>query len=154
MSFGFAVGDIIAGATLAYNVCSALLDATGSKQEYHDTIASLNVVHKVLLQVEQLRVSNSLSQATLNALLFAVNSANDSMNSFLTKHQKYGTSFRKGGSGNAVVDMGRKVMWAVQMPAEVEKMRSCLNTTLMSIACLLQLSGSQIQYGVTHYSKP
>jgi hypothetical protein len=41
------------------------------------------------MQVDQLRVSNQLAQATLNALLFITNAANEAMETFLVKYKGY-----------------------------------------------------------------
>jgi hypothetical protein len=120
MSFGFSVGDILGGASLAYKLCNALSDAKGSSRDYQQLIAELNVVHKVLIQVEQLRVSNQLAQATLNALLFITNSANEAMEVFLADHEKYTESFKRGGSGNMLKDSWRKGKWAFEMEIEVQ----------------------------------
>jgi uncharacterized protein YlxW (UPF0749 family) len=70
-----------------------------SAHEYRELIAELNVVHKVLMQVEQLRASNQLAQATLNAMLFIVNSANEAMETFVINHKAYAESLKVGGSG-------------------------------------------------------
>jgi hypothetical protein len=119
MSFGFSVGDFIAGATLASRLYKALSVTKGSSKDYQHLIAELNVVHKVLVQVEQLRVTNQLAQATVNALLFIVNSANEAMEIFLADHKKYRKSLTPGGSGNVVVDTWRKGRWAFEMESEV-----------------------------------
>lgn len=119
MSFGFSVGDILGGASLAYQLCKALSETKGSTRNYQQLIAELNVVHKVLLQVEELRVSNQLAQATLNALLFTTNSANEAMEVFLADHEKYSESLKLGGSGNVLKDSWRKGRWAFQMESEV-----------------------------------
>ncbi len=74
-----------------------------------ELITSLNIVHKILLQVEQIRVSSTFAQPTLNALLVTVNSANECMVSFLTEHEKYADSLRDGGSGNTITETFRKV---------------------------------------------
>jgi hypothetical protein len=121
MPFGFSVRDILAGVGLAYNLYQALSDAKGSAQEYEELIAELNVVHKVLLQVEQLRASNQLAQVTLNAMLFIVNSANEAMESFLLNHEAYADSLKVGGSGNVLKDSVRKGKWAYKMPAQVDR---------------------------------
>ncbi len=109
MSFGFSVGDFLAGAALAYNTYKALSDREGSSKQYRELITSLNIVHKILLQVEQIRVSSTFAQPTLNALLVTVNSANECMVSFLTKHEKYADSLSDGGSGNTITYTFRKV---------------------------------------------
>lgn len=100
MSFSFSIGDFLAGAALAYNIYISDLD--GSSKQYRELITSLNIVHKVFMQVEQIRISSTLAQPTLNALLFTVNSANECMVSFLTEYEKYADSLKERGSGNAI----------------------------------------------------
>ena len=58
MSFGFSVGDFLAVAELAYKLGKALSDTKGAAKEYQELITELNVVHKVLLQVDDLRAAN------------------------------------------------------------------------------------------------
>lgn len=120
MSFGFSFGDFFGGASLAYQLCKALSEPKGSAKDYQQLITELNVVHKVLIQVEQLRVSNQLAQATLNALLFTTNSANEAMEVFLADHGKYMEFLREGGSGNVLKDTWRKGKWAFVMESEVQ----------------------------------
>lgn len=116
MSFGFGVGDFLAVAKLAIQLSEVLSDSAGATQQYQELIAILNVVHKVLLQVDQLRGANQLAQATVNALLFTVNSTNVTMETFLDQYAAYSKSLRPGGSGNRVSDMVQKGKWAIQMP--------------------------------------
>lgn len=121
MSFGFSVGDFLAVAELAYQLSKALSDSTGATKQYQELIAILNIVHKVMLQVEELRAANQLAQATVNALLFTVNTTNVTMETFLDQHAAYGRSLKSGGSGNAVNDMFRKGRWAIQMPDKASR---------------------------------
>jgi hypothetical protein len=109
MSFGFSVGDLLGGASLAYQLWKALSETKGSALDYQQLIAELNVVHKVLIQVEELSVSNQLAQATLNALLFTTNSANEAMKVFLADHEKYRETLKPGGSGNVLKDGWNKM---------------------------------------------
>lgn len=124
MSFGFSVGDFLAGASLAYKLSQSLSSATGSQREYKDLIAELHVVHKVLLQVEDLRVSDELAQATLNSLLFIANSATEAMEAFIHDIEPYRTSLNGSGSGNAVRDFWMKGKWACHMPVQVRPFNS------------------------------
>ncbi|CZR69574.1 uncharacterized protein PAC_19474 [Phialocephala subalpina] len=140
MSFGFSVGDILGGASLAYQLCKALSETKGSARDYQQLIAELNVVHKVLIQVEQLRVSNQLAQATLNAVLFTTNAANEAMEVFLADHEKYRESLKEGGSGNVLKDSWRKWQWTFTMETERTKLSQTLASMLVSINCLVQLA--------------
>ena len=119
MSFGFAIGDFLAGAQLATTVCKALMDSQSIVHSYHELITQLEVVHKVLLQVDQLRAANQLAQATVNALLFTVNSTNECMTSFLEVHEHYHASMKPGGSGRVLKDVFQKTRWATQMTEKV-----------------------------------
>ncbi|KUJ10528.1 uncharacterized protein LY89DRAFT_787539 [Mollisia scopiformis] len=121
MSFGFSVGDILGGANLAYNLCKSLSAAKGSAREYSKLIKELDTVHKVLLQVEQLRESNQLRKETLNALLFTVNTTNEAMEDFMIRCKAYKDSLRPGGSGNIWKDGWMKGKWSVQMPNQTQK---------------------------------
>lgn len=119
MSFVFSVGDFVAGAQLAYTLGKALSDSKGAAREYQELIAELNVVHKVLLQVDELRSANQLAQATVNALLFTVNSVTVTMETFIEHFSSYQDSLNPGGSGNLAKDVYRKTKWAVGMPQKV-----------------------------------
>ncbi|KAG4217833.1 hypothetical protein PC116_g33687 [Phytophthora cactorum] len=119
MSFGFSVGDILAGAQLAYTLSKSLSEAKGASNEYQELIAQLNVVHKVLIHVDELRTANQLAQATVNALLFTINTTNEAIETFLTQYETYEDSLRQGGSGNIVKDVYKKGRWATQMSNKV-----------------------------------
>jgi len=116
MSFGFSVGDFLAVAQLAYQLGKALSDTKGAAKAYQELITELNVVHKVLLQVDDLRAANQLAQATLNALLFSVNTINVAMETFLEEHAAYTESLKPEGSGNPVKDIVMRGKWSTQMP--------------------------------------
>jgi hypothetical protein len=119
MSFGFGVGDFIAGASLAYKLYEALSDVKGSKSEFAKVSQELLGVHKVLSQVEQLRANNQLAQDTLNALLFLTNGISDAVENFESILEKYDKSFQDGGSGNALRDLVKKGSWRFHMQDHV-----------------------------------
>jgi hypothetical protein len=121
MSFGFSVGDFIAGAELALTLYQSLSTAKGSAAEYRELIAELNVVHKVLVQVDQLRAANHFAQATIQDMLFIVASATSAMEAFLTNYESYGLSLREAGSGNIIKDVWKKGSWTFNMPARVRQ---------------------------------
>lgn len=120
MSFGFSVGDILGGANLAYSLYQSLSATEGSAREYAKLIKELDAVHKVLVQVEQLRELKQLKQETLNALLFTVNTANEAMEDFIIRCKAYEGSLRTGGSGNVWKDGWKKGKWSIQMPNQVD----------------------------------
>ena len=119
MSFGFSVGDFLAGAQLAYTLGKALSDSHGASKQYQELIAELHVVHKVMLQVQELHAAKQLSIATVNALLFTINATNGVMEAFLDEHERYSKSLKRGGSRNSVKDFYWKGRWATSMPEKV-----------------------------------
>ncbi|KAI1477688.1 hypothetical protein F4774DRAFT_388230 [Daldinia eschscholtzii] len=140
MSFGFSVGDILAGAQLAYTLSKSLSEAKGASNEYQELIAQLNVVHKVLIHVDELRAANQLAQATVNALLFTINTTNEAIETFLTQYETYEESLRRGGSGNIVKDVYKKGRWATQMPDKVRDLKGTLSIMLAAVNCLVSLA--------------
>ncbi|KAI1802395.1 hypothetical protein F4811DRAFT_401980 [Daldinia bambusicola] len=150
MSFGFSVGDILAGAQLAYTLCKSLSEAKGSSSDYQELIAQLNVVHKVLIQVDELRAANQLAQATVNALLFTINATNEAIETFLIQYETYEDSLRRRGSGNIVKDVYKKGKWATQMPDKVRDLKATLSTMLAATNCLVSLA---CYYNTSYHDK-
>ncbi|KAI1660283.1 hypothetical protein F4813DRAFT_351563 [Daldinia decipiens] len=140
MSFGFSVGDILAGAELAYKLCKSLSDTKGASSDYQELIAHLNIVHKVLIEVDKLQGANQFAQATINAILFTVNSTNEAIETFLTQYETYEESLRQGGSGNIFKDVYKKGKWATQMPDKVRDLKGTLSTLLAAINCLVSMA--------------
>lgn len=135
-TFGFSVGVFLAGAELAIQLSKALSDSSGAGREYREFMAKLNVIHKVLLQVDQLSTSNKLGIPTMNAIAFATKSVNQKMTSFLEESERCYQSLKLGGSGNAVKDTLNKGRWAICMPEKVRQkmIESCCRVILTSDA--------------------
>ncbi|KAI1119826.1 hypothetical protein F5Y10DRAFT_290871 [Nemania abortiva] len=129
MSFGFSVGDFLATAQLAYKLGKALSDAQYATARYEELTAQLHVVHKVLLQVDELRVSKQLAPPTINALMFAVNAASSAMESFLEKNEPYLQASCRSSHGGNMINIFRKTSTGYDPACSVE----------------LQLNGSRVQ---------
>ena len=140
MSFGFSVGDFVAAASLAAKLIQALSKTRGSSAEYQALIQDLDGVHQTFLQLEQMRATNLLAQATINALSHLTSSSVELMQQFLNDIDKYRTSLQQGGSTSAVRDAWRKVEWSVSKPASVRKFREILQFRLTSIGVLVSLT--------------
>ncbi|KAL2836906.1 hypothetical protein BJX68DRAFT_273307 [Aspergillus pseudodeflectus] len=141
MSFGFSVGDILAGAGLAYRIYEALSETKGASKAYQRLSTDLLGVHKVLLQVGELQASNQLAQSTLNALLFLTTGINEAMESFMLELERYRESLAtKGGSGSLLKDTFYKGKWTIRMPDEANKLHTTLQTNLISLSILVQLA--------------
>ncbi|KAL7948489.1 hypothetical protein V8C42DRAFT_314625 [Trichoderma barbatum] len=68
ITFRLLLADFISVSQLAYQLSKMLSETKGATKEYRQLITELNVVHRVLLQVNDQRASSHLAQATVNAL--------------------------------------------------------------------------------------
>ncbi|GAQ45641.1 hypothetical protein An12g08700 [Aspergillus niger] len=96
MSLGTAVGDILACARHAYKLYQEMSKVHGSSREYWTLSSRLLTVHKVLLQVEQLRAANQLTQSTLNAIRFLASRMSEAITGFVNRLEGIRASQAKG----------------------------------------------------------
>ena len=85
MSLDTAVGDILACARHAYKLYQEMSKVHGSSREYWTLSSRLLTVHKVLLQVEQLRAAYQLTQSTFNAIRFLAGKMSEAINGFVNR---------------------------------------------------------------------
>ena len=138
MSFGFSVGDFIAGAELAYKLIRALSNSQGSTIEYQDAIQELSCIQQTFLHVGQLHASNLLCQATLNAISYIVDSSREVIARFLDKTEKYRKSLSSNGLGASLArDSWRKIGWSLFKKQELVDLKNTLRTRLMAINILV-----------------
>lgn len=104
MSLGTGVGDILACARLAYKLYQEMSKVHGSSREYRTLSSRLLTVHKVLLQVEQLRAANQLTQSTLNAIRFLAGKMSEAINGFVNRLEGI-RAYQAGRSGYALKDI-------------------------------------------------
>lgn len=118
MSFGFSGSDILIISKATKRAIDAFSKTKGSAKDYQQLITDLCLMRQVLDGVEKLRVSNQLSKDTLNSLLFAVNSANEAIETFLENYKRY-ECLAEGASSNKAKKSLRKLMWEFDMKTEV-----------------------------------
>lgn len=138
MSFGFSVGDFIAGAELAYKLIRALSETQGATMEYQEAIQELGCIQQTFLHVGHMRASNLFSQATLNAIACMVHSSKEIMARFLEKTEKYRRSLSgTGGTSSRAADSWRKIGWSLYKKQELVDLKTSLRTRLMAISVLV-----------------
>ncbi|GAA87726.1 similar to An12g08700 [Aspergillus luchuensis IFO 4308] len=129
MMLGTGVGDILACARLAYKLYQELSETNGFFREYRTISSRLLTVHKALLQVEQLRAANQLTQSTLNAIRFLASKMSEAINGFVNRLEGLRAS-QAGWSGLALKD--------IFSPAQ--KLSSILHSNLLSLSSLLRMA--------------
>ena len=55
MSFGYSVGDVLAGANLSYRLLRVMMDSKGASGEYRDAILELGAMQQAFMQVSQMK---------------------------------------------------------------------------------------------------
>jgi len=89
MSFGFSVGDFLAGAKLIADLTRALSASKGASMEYQQLILDLQVVEITLVQIDQMRLASQLNTSALNALCWIAQSTATSIADFMQRTKKY-----------------------------------------------------------------
>jgi hypothetical protein len=130
MSFGYGVGDFIAGANLTYRLIRALSASQGASIEYQEAMFELRAIQQVFLQVSQMRASSILSQATINAASHIIISSLEIIGRFLDKSQKYQRRLSGG-------DSWCKIGWALFKKDELKGLRDSLHVKLSAVNLLL-----------------
>ena len=59
MSFGYSVGDFIAGANLTYRLIRAFSETQGASHEYEEAIGELASLQQTFLQIGQAQPSST-----------------------------------------------------------------------------------------------
>lgn len=138
MSFGYSVGDFIGGANLTYRLIKALSETQGASVEYQEAIHELGSIQQTFLQVSQMKASNVLCQATINAASHIVLSSMELIGSFLERAKKYQRKLSGYNSGSSVVNGSwRKMGWALFKSDELKALRDALHLKLTAIGVLL-----------------
>ncbi|RAK84796.1 hypothetical protein BO79DRAFT_221389 [Aspergillus costaricaensis CBS 115574] len=137
MSLGTGVGDILACARHAYKLYQEMSKVHGSSREYWTLSSRLLTVHKVLLQVEQLRAAYQLTQSTLNAIRFLASKMSEAINGFVNRLEGIRASQAKGFGLvlKYIVSTGKSSSEMTD-----ERLSSILHSNLLSLGSLLRMA--------------
>lgn len=137
MSFGYSIGDFIAGANLSYRLLQALSSSRGPSQEYQEALIEIGAIHQAFLQVGRMTSNPTLSHATINAASCIVLSSMGIMDDFLEKTKGYRERLCGRASGNTVSDSWQKMGWVLFKKDELRALKDALHLNLNSISVLL-----------------
>ncbi|KAK3322213.1 hypothetical protein B0H66DRAFT_194806 [Apodospora peruviana] len=135
MSFGYSVGDVIAGANLSYRLLRVMADSKGASAEYQEAILELGVMQQAFMQVSQMK-RNVIPEATVNAATHIVMSSIDLIAKFLDRTKKYQQRLldpRGFGIQSSLCQVG----WSLYTSHELQALRDGLHSKLSSEYILL-----------------
>lgn len=102
MSFGYSVGDFIAGANLTYQLIRVLSETNSACLACQEAMMELGAMQQAFLQVSQLKYSDMLSMATTNSASYIVMSAMDIITNFLERTKQYRKKLRNSDSATGI----------------------------------------------------
>ena len=137
MSFGYSVGDFIAGANLSYQLIKALSGTQGSCIEYQEAIIELGCIQQAFFQVGQMYSNPNLNSATLNAASHIVCSSIELIGGFLERTKEYRRALSGSNSENAMSRSWQKIGWTLFKREELRTLKDALSLRLSSISVLL-----------------
>ena len=107
MSFGFSVGDFVAGLSLLKSLIDALDGTYGAKAEYRGLIAQLYSLERALVAIKEIEVQEASRE--YDATQQAVRGCRECIDRFILKIASY-QSLTAGKS--SIIDQVRKITWA------------------------------------------
>jgi len=133
MSFGFAVGDVIAVGKLIKDITDCLRSAGGAMSEYQELVKELDALKTALDGVNQLD-----SNVTPSALLDTIKSCRERLDEFWAKIKPYEPSLGSSGRSSALRGTKDKLLWTfcrkeevVQLQRNLEFYSSVINMHLI-----------------------
>jgi hypothetical protein len=139
--FGFSFGDFVSTIKIVKDICRALRDTGGAKDEFQHVLIDLQHLGILLEQLNHGVWDHGGDAGHLNAIKGMALTCKTPLQEFLDKMEKYkslqGTSIK--GFKARLGSEARKVQWAIGMKEEVEKFRTVVIAKMVSINLLIQL---------------
>ncbi|KAH6894636.1 hypothetical protein B0T10DRAFT_456862 [Thelonectria olida] len=136
MSFGYSVGDVIAGANLTYRLIRIMADTKGASIEYLEAMSELSAMQQAFLQISQIRSHEMLPPATVNAASHIILSSMDTIAKFLERTKHYQRKLEDPRAAN-FQNSWYKVGWTLFKSHELRSLRDALHSKLTSVQVLL-----------------
>ena len=147
-TFGFSVGDFIAGINIAVDVIKACKETGGASSQYEGFLVEFEAY---LALLRKLQDANVPTTAEINRL---ASSCERPVQQFVTKIQKYRCSLTKPADSHDFVQytahhlrtFPRKAQWATVAKKSVEELRSGIGPQLSAIGLLIELENRQVAF--------
>jgi hypothetical protein len=139
MSFGYSIGDILAGGNLAYKLLRVMADTQCVTKEYREAMAELGAMQQAFMQVSQLQSHESLPQATVNSATFIVMSSLDMIEAFYLRTKEYQRQLSSP-QNRGLQSSWQRVGWNLFKEPELRELRDTLHSRLSSINTLLTIA--------------
>ncbi len=133
MSFGWSVGDIVAGLKLLNNIRVALDDCGGASSEYRAETAFLHVLSTTLERVKDLQGA-PLDPGINNNIAELIGQVERPVLEFLQDAEKiFEKSLGKTSTRGKMLTAPRKVQWATMVAPRVKDLRERIATPMLAV---------------------
>ena len=139
MSFGWSVGDIIAGIELVSKIGKALQEVGGAADDYQESATSLKVFEEALQFIQTFAQSyaggESIQAASIEKHALSMKNA---LTSFLSKIDEYEGSLGASADRKWFHHPKKKIKWAFFVSKEVDLLKSRTNFSVTALQSLQQ----------------
>ena len=139
VSFGFSVGDFVAGINLLIDVVQSLNDTNGAQADYEELGRQLKNLRKAFECIEGLSL-HATQTVQASAVEAALNDCRLCVDSFVRRNSKFKSleaTSGKNWSLAALKRQGRKVQWALWKKADVAKFQAAIHQHSNAVHMLL-----------------
>jgi hypothetical protein len=139
--FGFSFGDFVSAIKIVKDICQALRESGGAKDEFQHVLIDLQHLETLLEQLDHNAWDYGGDAGHLNAIKGMALACRIPLEEFLKKIHKYRSLEVSSGKGfqTRVRSESRKVLCAINMKDEVEKFRAVIAAKLVSINLLIHI---------------
>ncbi|KAI6567900.1 hypothetical protein MCOR03_000789 [Pyricularia oryzae] len=133
MSFGYSVGDLIAGANMTNKLIRIMSGTSGARIEYQEAMAELCAMQDAFIQISRMHRASDVRlfpQATVNAVSVIVIQSIDTIGKFLKRTKSYHKAIGRG-EACGVEGSWRKVGWALFKEHELKELRDSFKTDIV-----------------------
>ncbi|PMD30058.1 hypothetical protein L207DRAFT_503230 [Hyaloscypha variabilis F] len=130
MSLGFSLKDFLTVANLISTITGSLKNSGGSTSDYQELVRELNLLQRVLSDIEHLTGLPS-ELPSINAIKCAALNCQYVLDEFAGKLQKYEKALGK--AGEKIKDSVKKLEWEIFMKEDVRDLRAYLTSHVGSL---------------------
>ncbi|KAH6974926.1 hypothetical protein BKA56DRAFT_589775 [Ilyonectria sp. MPI-CAGE-AT-0026] len=160
MSFGYSVGDVIAGANLTCRLIGIMRETKGASVEYLEAMSELSAMQQAFIQIREIRSHGMLPAATVNAASHIALSSMETIAKFLERTKHYQRQLEDP-RAPTFQNSWYKVGWTLYKSHELRDLRVALHSRLTSVQVLLSaashcmpLPATVAQYQVDGQNSP
>ncbi|KAH8589783.1 hypothetical protein B0O99DRAFT_319463 [Bisporella sp. PMI_857] len=137
MSFGYSIGDFIAGANLCYTFSKSISGTDCASEECREALTELGHLQHMFFQVGRWTTNPKLASETANAAAYLVISSIQLIRGFLDRTKELREKLLSGRGSNAFSDKFQRVNWALFKREEWKCLKDTLQEKRASISLLL-----------------